>query len=681
MSGHDGLREGNFGVNPHGLRERYREIFADSNIFVREILQNALQAVRMGRGAGLPARIDVRIDPGRALIDFQDYGAGMEYAQAQAAVARFFGSEWDEVDADREHNEDEDEDEDEGPGALRKLLGTLAEIGMNREIVEKMTERLDAKTATPAEIGRFGMGMTTCLMVADRYVIVTRPRSDAAASIHEIRAGERDGIPTVLYHHVTFEAGPDTPYGTTVQVWVGATDRDGHPDTDLDRRCLDPGFLRTLIRRYMALVDAPIFLDGQLVCGGSAEFEPIPELFYDRTPADQEPKTHYVNVLRRTPDGYLRARLGLPVDGSEGEIEVYCRGVLVGALPSTEVLGAAIPALRGVLDSDLFDLQLDRNRLQRNRRLPRFQEIAMAGFFRALAAFSHQDWPSYAEVFRIHRGQLLTHLYGHDSSAEPIAARVPYRVAGTDEWQPFEWFKTRPFSMRGTSAPGVLLPFSSPFTDDHPALAVFEDLGVPVAVYECYAPTKHGRANIDLAFAAKVLRADPHNPVRVDVLLRDVGNARVGDLLPAPLDDPTNAVRREYVEQCDVIWASLGPRAAAGVVATSYKQMQADELPGFSDDGDADPMMRLLDLLIAKTADEDFRKLRDRALEGRRRARRASVILNLDHRVAAVLATLAPPKAARLLAALVGSLLLGAGRGRDPRTTARVHDAILDLCT
>ena len=609
-----GFEEGQFGVDPAGLRDRYREIFSDPRVFVREVLQNALQAVRQAADDPAAHRIAVNIDRAGRYVDFLDDGVGMEPEQARLAVSRFFRSAWADGSAPAVGAEEEDDTFE----AIGRMLRRLHD-----DDVERPLDALDGHNMAPSDIGRFGMGLTTCLMVADSYVMTTCPPG-GTASEHRVEVAWGSGSPLIKAYHRTVKETLDDSFTTRVRVPIGIKGPSG--EIRRDPACLDETAMRNQIQRYMALTEVPIFVNGTPVIGLDPRREAVPDLFFDHADSAGDDPVRFELVRRG--EGYVRALITLSGSShSPAQMQVYSRGVLVGALPTSEVLGDDLAMFGGSIDSDMYDLQVDRNRLQKDARLDDFRDRMGVWICEGLAEGSKSNWEDYVSAFPAHRLQLLHYLYQYKKATLALGPQVPFQDAlQPDRHRPLVWYLSHAYAVAGGR---TVLPFASEFCVDHPALSIWADFGVAVAQFGQYAPTRHGRVNLDLMFVRDHVAMTDQKvlPSRIDVLLREISKRPAG-AADGRNDKILNALRSRYSKLCEVDWTALGTYDIAALVATPMAQMLEDEAPGL-ESASNNPLLKMLRELASE--DPTFKDLLGEFDEHSASMQRPFVLLNLKH--------------------------------------------------
>lgn len=193
--------EHRFQVNLKGLITLLSEnLYSGSRVYVRELLQNAVDAIRargMAEQGWSDGRIEIEVSEGDApTVVFHDNGIGLEEAD------------------------------------VHRLLATIGES----------SKRDDLGKARGDFIGQFGIGLLSCFMVAEEIVVITRSIRSGASPV-EWR-GRQDG--TYSVRTVQSEVAPGT------RVFLRAR-------ADAREWCT-AAKVRELVRFFGSLLPVPIYL-------------------------------------------------------------------------------------------------------------------------------------------------------------------------------------------------------------------------------------------------------------------------------------------------------------------------------------------------------------------------------------------------------------------------------------
>ena len=643
---------GNITVDAAGLRTQYLEIFQDRRVFLRELIQNSIEAVGSDACRNR-ARIDVRTDPAARRLSVADNGQGMSAPSVRNAITSLFHSDWSRERGDAATAE-------RAPG------------------VEAVSPAL--------QIGRFGMGMTTCLLVGDRYEVRTTRDGEAVQTVLRVFVHDDSASGAhVAWSEDTVECAA-SEHGTTVTVELSddvVIERSGGrlADTFSSREVLDDTSLERRIRHYFSLAEVPIFLNRRQVGGIFSSAESFDNLLDGREDAP-EARRGLVRIEEDGEDGYLRCVLWADGDGGrEGVVQFYSRGIFVNDVPTAEVLDAELGFLCGIADTSMVDLQIDRNRVLRNARARKFRESVSLKYVEGLRDLSNYAWPEFVRFFEARRTQMLSLMLKKRSVARVLADLTPFRHAQFRTHMPLHSFLKRTLKVQGRPP---ALPFDSPRAVARDVLPLLEGLGAATLELSEYVPTEHGRINLDLLFIHKHLedREDTLQCMRVDTLLREVsmatGEARRDNREEAGLVLKHGAALREF---CDVVVLRSDSLQQPLLLSTPYDVSVDQELPGMREahkEDDVEMAMRQLfgeDMINSPIA---MKFAKRRRLERQRNAS-CALAFNLDHPLIRSACSLDGVRASALLSALGGATLLGAISEHKRQLTGMVCDALQTL--
>lgn len=301
-----------------------RWLYSDRDIFVRELISNATDALRKidlleGESSG-PYRIDVRIDKASKQLIISDSGIGMSSDEVEKYIAQiaFSGAE--------------------------EFLSHYGDKGEKDSV-----------------IGHFGLGFYSAYMVAGNVEIQTKSHRADAAPAHWSCPGESE---------YTLDEGTRAERGTDVILHV----------TEEGMEYLEESKLREVLVRYCAFLPYPIYLNEQQITLG----EPL-WLKPPRDCEDQEYVEFYHKLHPMNPDPLfwihldvefpfrLRGILYFPrisgdFDPSRSSIKLYCNRVFV-ADNCKEILPEFLSPLQGALDSPDIPLNVSRSSLQMDKKV------------------------------------------------------------------------------------------------------------------------------------------------------------------------------------------------------------------------------------------------------------------------------------------------------------------------
>ena len=191
-------------------------LYSDRDIFIRELLSNASDAIHKRKflGQTTPSTLNsaqdeifVDVDPKKKTIEITDTGIGLT--------------------ADD----------------LRATLGTIARSGTS-SFLDSIEEAADNKDAAKTLIGKFGVGFYSAFMVADKVVVTTRKAGDA-----ETNVWESDG----QSGYKISKSDTEIKVGTSIKLFLRK---------DAKEYC-DTNKIKSLIKKYSDHIQVPIFLQSK----------------------------------------------------------------------------------------------------------------------------------------------------------------------------------------------------------------------------------------------------------------------------------------------------------------------------------------------------------------------------------------------------------------------------------
>lgn len=204
----DELGQHKMGIHLEGIVALLaRNLYQDPDVFVRELVQNAHDAIvwlqEDNTGAPLGGgRIDIHIDPDQRTLTFDDNGCGMTEQDVHAFVSIV--------------------------GASSKSSGRAEHPGVGRADVAGI-------------IGRFGIGLLSGFIVAERIEVITAARGKTAVRWSSVGDGTYDITRAHRDEH-----------GTTVVLTLRAE----------HSHYLDAEYIADLARRYADVIGFPVFVNG-----------------------------------------------------------------------------------------------------------------------------------------------------------------------------------------------------------------------------------------------------------------------------------------------------------------------------------------------------------------------------------------------------------------------------------
>ena len=191
-------------------------LYSDRDIFIRELLSNASDAIHKRKflGQTTPSTLNsaqdeifVDVDPKKKTLEITDTGIGLT--------------------ADD----------------LTATLGTIARSGTS-SFLDSIEEAADNKDAAKTLIGKFGVGFYSAFMVADKVVVTTRKAGDA-----ETNVWESDG----QSGYKISKSDIEIEVGTSIKLFL-RKDAKEYGDTNK---------IKSLIKKYSDHIQVPIFVQSK----------------------------------------------------------------------------------------------------------------------------------------------------------------------------------------------------------------------------------------------------------------------------------------------------------------------------------------------------------------------------------------------------------------------------------
>ncbi|WKX99068.1 hypothetical protein Q1695_014162 [Nippostrongylus brasiliensis] len=348
-----------------------KSLYSNSEVFVRELISNASDALEKRRCAELtgeiaegPSEIRVITDEMNRTITFEDTGIGM----------------------DRED--------------LLECLGTIAKSG-SKEFIEKNKENAEAV------IGQFGVGFYSAFMVADSVVVTTR----------KVGMSEDQGLKWTWNGGNSYEISESSglPTGTRIVIHLKAGDSAEFAKAEVVREVID---------KYSYFVAAPILLNGDRVNSLNAIWTLQPkdvtkemhETFFKQLAKQQKKSDTFqrpcytIHYKTDTPVS-LRSVLYLPqhrfsmleyaaqAQNKDCGLSLYARRVLIKP-NAGELLPKYLHFIMGVVDSEDVPLNLSREMLQNNPVLRKIRKILTDKVLSFLQNEMKKDHEKYEEFYK-----------------------------------------------------------------------------------------------------------------------------------------------------------------------------------------------------------------------------------------------------------------------------------------
>lgn len=302
-------------------------LYSDRDIFVRELISNACDAIqktRILRDKGeidvkdQDFRIDVQIDKEAKTLKFIDNGIGMDAEE------------------------------------VKKYIAQIAFSGAE-EFLSKYTSHNEQDQI----IGHFGLGFYSAYMVADFVEINTLSYKPEAQPVLWRCDGSSE-----------YEIGPGTKEtrGTEISLLVGKDHEE----------CLDPSYIEKVLRHYCSFLPYPIYLDGKLINEHFPLWIKPPS---ECTSEDYLKFYHYLYPMDEDPLFWIHLNVDYPFalkgilyfpkmkrdfDPNKSSVSLYCNRVFVSD-NCKDIIPNYLMMLKGVIDSSDIPLNVSRSYLQADR--------------------------------------------------------------------------------------------------------------------------------------------------------------------------------------------------------------------------------------------------------------------------------------------------------------------------
>ncbi len=343
-------------------------LYSDKDIFVRELVSNACDAIqkcRVLREHGELStpdedfRIDVKVDKEARTLTFTDNGIGMSAEEVEKYIAQiaFSGAE--------------------------EFLG-----------------KYNSQNEKDQIIGHFGLGFYSSYMVAEKVAIDTLSYRDGA----EAALWTCDGSTSY-----TLEKGSRTERGTQMTLFIDKENEE----------FLDAARLRNILQQYCAFLPFPIYLnDAQinkkqpLWLKGASECTDAEYLEFYQSLYPHEPDPIFYIHLNVDYPFHLKGILYFPkitrrFDWNHNTIKLFCNRVFVSD-NCKDLIPDYLMILRGAIDSPDIPLNVSRSTLQMDRTVRQLsQHISKKVSDRLMALYTSdrekfiQAWPDIEMIIKL----------------------------------------------------------------------------------------------------------------------------------------------------------------------------------------------------------------------------------------------------------------------------------------
>ena len=371
-------------------------LYSDRDIFLRELLSNASDAIQKRKFLGqtnksilnkVADQIGIRVNSKKKTLEIQDTGVGLDEADLVAT------------------------------------LGTIAKSGTT-SFLQEMQETSDAKSAAQTLIGKFGVGFYSAFMVAEKVEVVTKK-----AGTSEVWAWVSDG----QTGYNIDKSSEDIPVGTVVRMFLKKDAKE----------YLDEAKIRSLIQKYSDHISIPINIENK---DGETEQVNSTEALWTRSPKDisteeynkffntqfstyddpfitlhnkSEGTVEFTNLLfvpSKAPfdlfDAERKSKLNLYIN------RVFITNDLDGILPSW------LRFINGVLDTTSLDLNVSREMVQDSPVIKKISKVLIKRILSELNKKLNKDPESYDKFWAQFGKVLKEGLYEDFENRDKIAGII-----------------------------------------------------------------------------------------------------------------------------------------------------------------------------------------------------------------------------------------------------------------
>ncbi|MGH4035064.1 molecular chaperone HtpG [Actinomycetota bacterium Odt1-20B] len=390
------------------LQLMVHSIYSNKDVFLRELISNASDALDKRRLAGLTddslraddPHIAVEADAEARTLTVRDNGIGMS--------------------------------RDEVVG----LIGTIARSG-TAETLRRLRESKESKESKDSAelIGQFGVGFYSTFMVGDRVTLLTRKAGDEGAAGGTRWESDGDGT-------YTLETVDDAPVGTAVTVHLRPKDEE-----NALYDYADPAKIREIVKRYSDFISFPIRM-------GEATLNSMKALWArPRSEVkDEEYREFYRHIshdwtdpletipMRAEGTFEYEALLFLPSraphdlfqrDGRHG-IQLYVKRVFIMD-DARELLPDHLRFVKGVVDAADLSLNVSREILQQDRHIQLIRRRLAKKVLATIKDLMKNDADKYRTFWREFGAAVKEGLLGGAEDQKPILDIASFASTGAEE--------------------------------------------------------------------------------------------------------------------------------------------------------------------------------------------------------------------------------------------------------
>ncbi|MFH4980453.1 hypothetical protein AB6A40_007162 [Gnathostoma spinigerum] len=328
-----------------------KSLYSDQEVFIRELISNASDALEKRRCAHLESGADENIayeikittDEEERILTFEDNGIGMD-------------------------KED-----------LIKCLGTIAKSGSKQFVAEHSKSEGGAKASAESIIGQFGVGFYSAFIVAESVTVSTRKEGSEKGYIWRWNGADAYSIEEV----------DSLPIGSKVELVLRSGDA---------AEFAKPEKVKDVINKYSYFVTVPITVNGERANALNAIWTMNPQEVtaeMHETFFKQIAKTHLPHLMSDRPQYIIHYKTDAPInvrsllyvpshrvsqlefaafDQQGSGVSLYAKKVLIKA-NAKELLPRYLRFLVGVVDSEDIPLNLSREMLQMDSVLIKLRRV------------------------------------------------------------------------------------------------------------------------------------------------------------------------------------------------------------------------------------------------------------------------------------------------------------------
>jgi HSP90 family molecular chaperone len=387
-------------------------LYTDREIFLRELISNASDALNRLQFEMLTRQEDEVVDPGAELAIHVSVDAE---ARTLTITDTGIGMTAEEV---------------------VENLGTIARSG-----AAAFLQALQEQPAAASEIiGQFGVGFYSVFMVADRVEVRSRSFSPHAEPVLWISSGGD-----------TFELGPSDKENRGTEITVHLTEEAAE--------FAQSWRVESIIRKHSNFVAFPIYAGENQVNRQTALWRKSPrevepeayQEFYQQLTLDPEPPLTHIHIATEVPYD-LQAILYVPARRDAGifrlrqdrGLKLYSRKVLIQEY-NKDLLPTYLTFVEGVVDSEDLPLNISRETVQSHRVMAQLKRALSSRMLKELERLAEKDEEKYRQFwneFGIFLKEGVATEFGAQEELAPLL-RFHSSTLGDDEQTSLRDYKER----------------------------------------------------------------------------------------------------------------------------------------------------------------------------------------------------------------------------------------------